>query len=983
MSYTELANSTFLDAFGAGLYTNEQYQIVADQAPGARDTLADLFDYGAQQATVGSPSGTDFFTVGLILDRLNPAEGLLQKPWAERQDAVSDQAAIWARYGADTNTYNDTVAAITNLLGSGVLDAATNAGYVSSVENRTIWITIDKFGFEALFGTPLFKIEAPQSGGGSDRVLAWTGNLAIEDSLPSGAVRGVWVDRDVTISNPLVTDSTLFPLQPGPLGIGNSSATKVAATPAAVAANYNFPLPADVPTAPIALVESNVAMQAKLFDDYNAYRVAVGLRAVTHAEFQVLSGTDDPSGTVSSELTLDISVVAGAAPNSTQLLYSHLTGTSYNAYQQAFFDTVHDPEVLTSSYSIDNQPTKDSPFHWAWHQLFVDGVLSGVSTHIAGGDEGSSATIPNGSVNVSNNHTSPYALIVGGTSIAGLSSALTDRTLADLRALALRDDPAVVFALVAAGLKTLPSHLSAAAPTPDGAASTLTKMFEAAWQNLDVTSVSGTLEADLGGHETASGGIAPLVPTPSYQSAFGLDFMLRNGRGVPDVAALSSGDSWYAALNADHVSDARQDLIVGNGGTSAATPLWASLTTQFNVIFADQNLHNLGYYNDLLYIAAVIAPGSFNDVQLGDNNNSFYTTAYPTGYYDTYLDLDMVPTNQGYSAGVGYDLVSGLGTPNGLLLARALTVIAHQQVSYSTSPAMLEQDGAHWTSGTDQNLLFQMTTPGDSDVAAFLIGGEALGFESGATASLAWTTRLAQQSLQVDFDPGLAILFDKQAQGAVMQTGVAADEEISVWVDGANARALQASLSSPFGFADFFSGSDPFAASDAVRVARPIAVAQTVDGLDDQTAVVRIRQVGENSLSLQLYQVDDLSGTVDGILPGQAGYAQAAATNAYLTTDGASTIAGPGYGGFTQVTIADVDSGDLIAMKLTNVTTGAVFWAFAALNETVNNASVSHLWNYGANTWGWEDQLGGGDHDYNDMVVQLDFTSTYGSHWLL
>ena len=127
-----------------------------------------------------------------------------------------------------------------------------------------------------------------------------------------------------------------------------------------------------------------------------------------------------------------------------------------------------------------------------------------------------------------------------------------------------------------------------------------------------------------------------------------------------------------------------------------ASPLWASLTTQFNVIFHDQGLPNLGFYNDLLYIATVIAPGSFNDIQLGNNITGFYTTAGEpgsTGYYDPTLGLPIWPTGHGYSATPGYDLVSGLGTPNGTLLARALTAIAHSQVSFSTSPALLDDDG--------------------------------------------------------------------------------------------------------------------------------------------------------------------------------------------------------------------------------------------------------------------------------------------------
>ena len=89
-------------------------------------------------------------------------------------------------------------------------------------------------------------------------------------------------------------------------------------------------------------------------------------------------------------------------------------------------------------------------------------------------------------------------------------------------------------------------------------------------------------------------------------------------------------------------------LIAPNGGTSAASPFWASLTTQFNAIFRDQGLPRLGYYTDLLYTAAVIAPGSFNDVQLGNNVNSFYTTAS-----DRVLQPRRRPTSTSGPTGLG------------------------------------------------------------------------------------------------------------------------------------------------------------------------------------------------------------------------------------------------------------------------------------------------------------------------------------------
>jgi len=167
-----------------------------------------------------------------------------------------------------------------------------------------------------------------------------------------------------------------------------------------------------------------------------------------------------------------------------------------------------------------------------------------------------------------------------------------------------------------------------------------------------------------------------------------------------------------------------------------------------------------------------------------------------------------------------------------------------------------------------------------------------------------------------------------------------------------------------------------------VRVARPVAVAETAGGHDDQLAIVRIRQNGEDSLSLTLYRVDDLNGAIGGLHPGDAGYEAALHARAYHTTNGDTSIRGPGYGDFTQVELQHVNAGDLIAMQLTNNTSGDTYSAFAQANEVVGGQHVGHLWSYGLNTWGWEDTKGGGDRDFNDLVVGLDFTSASGHGWL-
>ncbi len=144
---------------------------------------------------------------------------------------------------------------------------------------------------------------------------------------------------------------------------------------------------------------------------------------------------------------------------------------------------------------------------------------------------------------------------------------------------------------------------------------------------------------------------------------------------------------------------------------------------------------------------------------------------------------------------------------------------------------------------------------------------------------------------------------------------------------------------------------------------------------------MRLRQNGMNDSAVTFYKVDDYAGTINGIAPGQTGYAAAAATRAYHTDTGATAISGAGYGQFSQAKLSDVDHGDLVAMSLSSG--GHTYWGFSSANEKVNGVSVGHLWSYGLNTWGWEDQTGGGDADYNDLVVQLDFTSATGHDWLV
>jgi hypothetical protein len=209
-----------------------------------------------------------------------------------------------------------------------------------------------------------------------------------------------------------------------------------------------------------------------------------------------------------------------------------------------------------------------------------------------------------------------------------------------------------------------------------------------------------------------------------------------------------------------------------------------------------------------------------------------------------------------------------------------------------------------------------------------------------------------------------------------MQASLTSGQSLGVTLNGQAGQASQEMFSSPFGFADFFGN------SGVVRAASPVAIAQNADGGNGETAIARIRQDGTDSLSVTFYRIDDATGAIGGLHPGDAGYHAALMSRAYQLTTGGTSIGGPGYGSFEQTGLLHVNQGDIVAMQLTNNTHGNVYSAFAQANEVVNGQHVDHLWNYGSNVWGFEDTFGGGDRDYNDLVVGLDFTSASGHGWL-
>lgn len=153
-------------------------------------------------------------------------------------------------------------------------------------------------------------------------------------------------------------------------------------------------------------------------------------------------------------------------------------------------------------------------------------------------------------------------------------------------------------------------------------------LAEQAWYDVPLT--QGT-----------AGGASTLFGRPSWQDV-GSEAGPADRRLVPDVAAVADPFTGVKFVF-------RQQVVVG-GGTSQAAPVWAGLAAVINQRLREQNMRPLGDFNPLLYeVAEGSALPSFRDIDLGGN---------------------------AVSPGLrGYDMVTGLGSPNVENLVKSILLI--------------------------------------------------------------------------------------------------------------------------------------------------------------------------------------------------------------------------------------------------------------------------------------------------------------------
>ncbi len=149
--------------------------------------------------------------------------------------------------------------------------------------------------------------------------------------------------------------------------------------------------------------------------------------------------------------------------------------------------------------------------------------------------------------------------------------------------------------------------------------------------NGAITSETAWNDGSQGG--ASGGGFSKQFPLPAFQSGAKIRPPSGGGRGVPDVSGDADPETGYSVLVDG------QSLVIG--GTSAVAPLWSGLIALMN-----QRLGKpLGFLQPVIY-ALPASADAFRDITSGSNG--------------------------AFSAGPGWDAVTGLGSPSGDNLLTAL-----------------------------------------------------------------------------------------------------------------------------------------------------------------------------------------------------------------------------------------------------------------------------------------------------------------------
>jgi Pro-kumamolisin, activation domain/Fibronectin type III domain/IPT/TIG domain len=313
------------------------------------------------------------------------------------------------------------------------------------------------------------------------------------------------------------------------------------------------------------------------------------------------------TGPGSGESALDIENVSAVAPGAHIEVYLAPNGVAgpLDLYNQIVQDD--SAKVVSTSWGECELTTQTAEPGYlnVENELFEQAALQGQSVFASSGDSGSDDCAEDASnpvaprLSVDDPGSQPFVTSVGGTTITNDSDTPTEHTWNDGNMFG-------------------------------GAGGGVSQIWGApSWQQpfLDTAAAAAGV---------TSGDLTACQNSPSDASMC---------RQVPDVSAQA--DEFTSAITIFVSAFGGWTTI---GGTSSSAPLWAAMTADINASSGCTASGGVGFASPSLYAVAAIPAdyaASFNDLKTGDGNNDVY-------------DLHSGTT---YATHTGYDMASGLGTP--------------------------------------------------------------------------------------------------------------------------------------------------------------------------------------------------------------------------------------------------------------------------------------------------------------------------------
>ncbi len=374
------------------------------------------------------------------------------------------------------------------------------------------------------------------------------------------------------------------------------------------------------------------------------------------------------AGQYAIEPTLDLEVLLGLAPHANALVYEG-ADSSTSSFNNVLSQIVNDNKAQVVSISWEAECESNAVLGGEWQTvdaLLKQGAAQGMSFFAASGDAGA-YDCEDTNLQVGVPASDPYVTSVGGTTLTVNS----DNTYKS----------------------------------------------ETGWSDI-----YDNLHGEMG--TGSGGGISSDWSMPSWQYVPGIISSFSSAkpcnaaggkycRQIPDVSANSdegdvnsaTGDAVYCT-----VCDSPGWQVVG--GTSAAAPVWAAAALLINQYLQSQGAPPMGLANPALYslFNAQTTYAPFHDITTGTTNPLAAFSGF--GLLNPLIDKSKL-TN--YQAGTGYDLVTGMGSPDVYNIALDLSASPYNLVDIDTFHRSSQRlwgtasDGTTWRGDANTSNAFSIS----------------------------------------------------------------------------------------------------------------------------------------------------------------------------------------------------------------------------------------------------------------------------------